>query len=63
MNDLASALTNDTSAIPADVSGIYLLEKNISQVIFLELFFFFNILYYLFNLVSLGRYRTTFSRE
>jgi hypothetical protein len=33
MNDLATALTNDTSAIAADVQDIFDLEKNISQVI------------------------------
>jgi len=45
MNDLASALTNDTSTISADVSGIYLLEKNISQVIFSWIIFFSSIFY------------------
>jgi hypothetical protein len=33
MTDLASALTNDTSAIAADVRDIFELERNISQVI------------------------------
>lgn len=32
MTDLATALTNDTSAIAVDVQAIYELEKNISQV-------------------------------
>ncbi|CAF4423120.1 unnamed protein product [Rotaria sp. Silwood2] len=31
MNDLASALTNETAAISTDVIAMYLLEKNISQ--------------------------------
>ena len=32
MKDLATALTNETSAIDGDVADMYTLEKNISQV-------------------------------
>jgi hypothetical protein len=45
MINLASALTNDTSAIQADVSNIYAFEKNISQVISLSSFLIFNNIY------------------
>jgi len=38
MTDLASALTNDTSAIAVDVQDIFDLERNISQVISLPNF-------------------------
>ncbi len=38
MTDLASALTNETSAIGTDVLLMYLLEKNISQVIPFQIF-------------------------
>lgn len=32
MKDLATVLTNDTSAIETDVANMYAFEKNISQV-------------------------------
>ncbi len=38
MTDLASALTNKTSAIATDVAAIYALEKNISQVTPFQIF-------------------------
>ncbi len=60
MTDLASALTNDTSAIQADVQEIYAFEKNISQVI--EFIKLFDILSFVFLLVSLECCRTTCSR-
>jgi len=44
MTDLASALTNETSTIGTDVLLIYLLEKNISQVIAFQIFRCFIIL-------------------
>ncbi len=45
MIDLATLLTNNTSAIQADVQDIYAFEKNISQVIPLQCFLIFDHMY------------------
>jgi ABC-type lipoprotein release transport system permease subunit len=52
MTDLATLLTNDTSAIQTDVQDIFELERNISQVIYLSRILIIFILYSIIGMIQ-----------